>query len=48
MLSGAALATLMQPGPGGKVDLKTAVLRRLVTSDLDEARLFLLVNLLET
>jgi len=46
----AALAALMrpQPGPEGRANLKIAIVRRLRDSGLDEARLFLLVNLVET
>lgn len=45
-----ALAALMrpQPGPEGRANLKIAIVRRLRDSGLDEARLFLLVNLVET
>jgi len=45
-----ALAALMrpQPGPEGRANLKIAIVRRLRDSGLDDARLFLLVNLVET
>jgi len=43
-----ALAALMRPGPGGRAELKIAIIRRLRESGLDEARLFLLVNVVET
>ena len=45
---GAALAALMQPGPEGRVELKIDIIRCLRESGLDEARLFLLVDLVET
>jgi len=47
-LLGVALAALMRPGPGGRAELKIAIVRRLRESDLDEARLFLLVNVVKT
>jgi predicted transposase YdaD len=43
-----ALAALMKPGPEGRAGLKLTLLRRLQASTLDEARLFLLVNMVET
>jgi len=45
---GTALAALMRPGPGGRPDLKIAIIRRLRDSGVDDVRLFLLVNLVET
>ncbi len=45
---GVALAALMRPGPSGRAELKIAIIRRLRESGLDEARLFLLVNVVET
>lgn len=45
---GAALAALMQPGPDGKPALKLALLRRVATSEIDEARAALLVNFIQT
>ncbi len=47
-LLGVALAALMRPGPGGRAELKIDIVRRLRESGLDEARLFLLVNVVET
>ena len=44
----AALAALMRPGPEGRPGLKAALLRRLRGSDLNDARVFLLVNAVET
>lgn len=43
-----ALAALMRPGPKGRAGLKLELLRRLKASTLDEARLFLLVNMVQT
>jgi hypothetical protein len=43
-----ALAALMKPGSEGRAGLKLALLQRLKASTLDEARLFLLVNMVET
>jgi hypothetical protein len=43
-----ALAALMKPGPEGRAGLKLTLLRRLKSSTLDEARLFLLVNMVES
>ena len=38
----------MQPGPEGKAPLKLALLRRIGSSALDPARVFLLVNVVES
>ena len=43
-----ALAALMRLGPKGRAGLKLELPRRLRASTLDEARLFLLVNRVET
>jgi hypothetical protein len=45
---GPTLASLMRTGAGGKPALKLAVVERLRASGLDEARLFLAVNFMET
>ena len=45
---GAALAALMQPGPDGKPAPKLALLRRVATSEIDEAHAALLVNFTQT
>ncbi|HEY8283447.1 MAG TPA: hypothetical protein VIJ28_03590 [Chloroflexota bacterium] len=45
---GAALAALMRAGPEERADLKVAALERIVTSGLDAARQYLLVNFIET
>jgi predicted transposase/invertase (TIGR01784 family) len=45
---GTALAALMRPRSGDRVDLRLAVLERLARGDIDEARQYLLVNLVET
>jgi len=42
------LASLMRPGSTGKVGLKVAIAERLRASGLDEARLYLAVNFMET
>ena len=42
------LASLMRPGSTGKVGLKVALAERLRASGLDEARLYLAVNFMET
>jgi len=47
-LLGVALAALMRPPGDDKVELKVAILQRLAASGLDEARLFLLVNFVES
>jgi len=47
-LLGVELAALIRPGPGGRAALKIDIVRRLRESGLDEARLFLLVNVVET
>ena len=47
-LLGVAVAALMDPGTEGKPSLKLALLRRVATSTLDEARVSLLVNFIET
>jgi hypothetical protein len=44
----AALGALMRPGPEGRAALKLALLRRIMDSGLDDARVFLLVNAVET
>ena len=47
-LFGAALAALMRPRSGDRVDLRLAVLEKIAAGGLDEARQYLLVNLVET
>jgi len=47
-LVGVALAALMRPPGGDTVELKLEILQRLAASGLDEARLFLLVNFVES
>jgi hypothetical protein len=43
-----ALAALMRPGPRSRAGLKTECLNRLANASLDDARRFLLVNVVET
>jgi len=43
-----ALAALMRPDPGGRAYLRLTLLQRIRDSGLDEARVFLLVNAIET
>jgi hypothetical protein len=45
---GAALASLMDAQPGGRIDLRLAALERIASSGLDAARQYLLVNFVET
>jgi len=43
-----ALSALMRPGPAGRLAQKMQALRRVLLSDVDEARKSLLVNVIET
>jgi hypothetical protein len=47
-LLGAALSVLMRPGPEGRAMLKFRAAQRIAAGDLDEARQYLLLNVVET